>query len=197
MKTNILKRLTGLTIVLLALVSLSSAQQTSELKLNGHSLKIKGTSNLHDWSMDAEEVSGNVNAILNGSSITEFKDAKIIVDVEEIESGKRIMNNKTYDALNSDKHPKITFTLKSVKDLYAAGSRLSGKALGELEIAGKSRSVTIPFNGKFNNGGKNITITGDYSIQMTDYDVDPPTAMLGSLTTGNKVTLEYEFTFSK
>ena len=182
---------------MLALVTFTSAQETSTYKLNGHSLKIKGTSNLHDWTMDAEEISGNVNAVLNGSSISAFSNAKIIVDVEEIESGKRIMNNKTYDALKSEKYPNISFTLKSVKDLYAAGSQFSGKAVGELDVAGETRTVTIPFSGKMSNGGKNVTVSGDYSLQMTDYDVDPPTAMLGSLTTGDKITLEYEFTFSK
>ena len=195
MKSKIRKGLTGITIVMLAVVTIATAQDTKKLTLDNYSLKMKGTSNVHDWTMEAEKVSAAADAVLNSASLKDFNNATVTVKVEEIESGKRIMNNKTYDALESDDHPNITYTLKSVKDLYSAGKRFSGKAIGSLTIAGKTNTVTIPFQGKVTHDG--IVISGDYSLEMTEYNIDPPTAMLGSLTTGNEVTIVYEFTFKQ
>lgn len=195
MNTKLIRKATGLIIAFFAIVSISMAQQSSQLTIDNYTLNINGTSNLHDWTMEAEKLSGKVNAVLNEATIENFKETRITVDVEEIESGKRIMNNKTYEALKSEKHPTITYQLKSVQNFYAAGSRFSGKAQGLLTVAGVTKKVEIPFSGKIKDGGKSITVNGNYTLQMTSYNVDPPTAMLGSLKTGDKVTLEYEFTF--
>jgi polyisoprenoid-binding protein YceI len=197
MKKKSLTVLVSALALFLAVSITAEAQEKYQLNKEETKLIIKGTSNLHDWEMKAEDIRGFASSILQSASIESFKDAKISVDVESIESGKRIMNNKTYDALKADDHPKITFQLKSVKDLYAAGSNFSGKAVGQLTIAGKTNQVTIPFSGKMLKNGSMITISGDYSLRMTNFNVEPPTAMLGSLTTGDEVTIEYNFAFSK
>jgi polyisoprenoid-binding protein YceI len=196
-KKNLIKWIGIASIMIITSVEAAQAQQRYELNKDETSISIQGTSNLHDWKMEAEDIKGFAISILKNGSIDNFKNARITVDVEDIESGKRIMNNKTYEALKSEKHPQITFELESIKDFYAAGTRFSGKATGTLTIAGESRNVSIPFNGKLKNNGNHINISGDYSLKMTSYNVDPPTAMLGSLTTGDKVTVAYNITLIK
>lgn len=196
MKHSNLFKVLGVSL-LLSVASLAlKGQEQYRLVNDQYSLKIEGTSNLHDWTMEAEDISGDVTAEMKSSVLESFKNATIRVPVEKLESGKRIMNNKTYDALKSDDHPHIEFQLKSVEDMYAAGSRFSGTARGNLTIAGKSRMVSIPFSGKIN-GNNQFKVSGDYSLNMTSYDVDPPKAMFGSLTTGDKVTIQYEFVFEQ
>jgi polyisoprenoid-binding protein YceI len=146
--------------------------------------------------MKAENISGDVQANVKNSLVKDFSTGDIHVQVEKLESGKRIMNNKTYDALESNDHPKISFQLRSVENLYAAGSRFSGKAKGKLTIAGNSKMVTIPFSGKMN-GNDEFSVNGDYSLKMSEYGVEPPSAMLGSLKTGDEVTIKYEMTFKE
>ena len=40
-----------------------------------------------------------------------------------------------------------------------------------------------------------VTCEGTYSLNMTDYEVEPPTAMLGLLKAGEKVTVNYRAVF--
>lgn len=196
-----MKRTTFITIIGIAavLISLSNGlfgQEQYKIVQDKFTLKIEGTSNLHDWDMKAENVSGDVQANVKNSLIKDFNAGDIHVQVEKLESGKRIMNNKTYDALESDDHPKISFQLRSVENLYAAGSRFSGEAKGKLTIAGNSNMVTIPFSGKMN-GNDEFSVNGNYSLKMSDYGVEPPSAMLGSMKTGDEVTIKYEMTFKE
>jgi hypothetical protein len=42
------------------------------------------------------------------------------------------------------------------------------------------------------NADKSITYKGTYKLKMTDYKIDPPSIMLGAITTGNEVTIKFE-----
>ena len=42
-----------------------------------------------------------------------------------------------------------------------------------------------------------ITLTASKEFKMTDYKVDPPTAMLGTITTGDAVTITLKTVFTK
>jgi len=172
------------------------AQQKYKLDTDNYTLKIKGTSNIHDWEMEAEEVSGTAVVLFGDNSLDNFEQVNVTVRSKKIESGKRIMNNKTYDALEADDHPGIHYELISVSDLKTSGNQFSGKATGKLEIAGESSIMTTPFEGKIMDDNT-FQVNGTFSLQMTDFNIDPPKAMLGSLKTGNQVTLNYEFTFNQ
>ncbi|SRR6056297_1827756 len=194
MKRQAILYLIGFVAIILSFSTEIFAQEKYEILQDKFTLKIEGSSNLHDWDMEAESISGELYAKVQNSLVENFNAADIQVSVEKLESGKRIMNNKTYEALQSEKHPKIRFKLQSVDDLYSAGNSFSGKANGRLTIAGNSKVVSIPFSGKMN-GEDQFTVSGDYSLKMTEYNVDPPKAMFGSLKTGDEVTIKYEFVF--
>lgn len=150
-------------------------------------LVIKGTSNLHDWETKATQVniSGKFD-IANGS----FKGAEgliVSVPVKSIKSEKgRTMDGKTYDALLADAHPNIVFTATSV-----AISGNSITASGNLKIAGKTQPAALKANWKSVSGG--IQISGSYALKMTDFGISPPTALMGTMKTGDAVVLEYSF----
>ena len=109
----------------------------------------------------------------------------IRVAVDEIECGKGVMNKKLRDALKSDKNPEVTFVLDS------ASLEGSGKlaATGNLTIAGKTRPVEFEVTEKTTDAGLNYE--GSVDLLMTDFDVKPPTAMLGTMKTKDEVTVSF------
>ena len=189
---------TILSMVILGLLAVSPAlaQQEYRIAKDGFTITIKGTSNVHDWTMEAEQVTGSAVAKLGDNGLKGIDKASITVRAKKLESGKGIMNRKTYDALETDDHPSITFELISVSNLKSTGNKFSGKATGTMKIAGESSVMSIPFEGTIVDGST-FKITGDFPLVMSDFGIDPPTAMLGSLKTGDKVTLKYEFTFNQ
>ena len=42
-----------------------------------------------------------------------------------------------------------------------------------------------------------VTCTGSYTLKMTDYDVKPPTFMLGAMKTGDSITLNFTMVYKK
>lgn len=102
------------------------------------------------------------------------------------------MDNKTYDALKKKKYPNISFKIESPEKVELNNG--TGPVKGQLNIAGKTKQVELPCSFNFENKNM-VDVTGKIQINMTDYGVDPPTAMLGALKTGEKVYVEYDLQF--
>jgi len=62
-------------------------------------------------------------------------------------------------------------------------------ATGNLTIAGSTNSIELPFNLNIN-GGK-VLLEGKKALKMTDYNIDPPKALLGTITTGDEIEVHY------
>jgi polyisoprenoid-binding protein YceI len=196
MMNTLIKFMTAMVLLGASVHTSALAQQKYRMDKEDYALKIKGTSNVHDWTMEAESVSGMAVARLGDNGLQGFDRVNITVQSKQIESGKRIMNNKTYDALEADDHPTIFYELISVSNLKSSGEQFSGKATGKLEIAGESSITTVPFEGRWVDDNT-FRVNGNFSLEMTDFGIDPPTAMLGTLKTGNKISLKFEFTFNQ
>lgn len=178
--------------IILFLVFGISLSVTGQYKLNNDlsAMYIDGTSSLHDWTETVEQMSGTLNLVLNGSVISKVSSVKAIIPVRSIKSGKGAMDENTYKALKVESHPQIFYTLKS----YAMdGDEI--RLTGELTIAGVTRDVK--FKATYVVTGEFIKFSGAHAFFMTDFDVDPPTAVMGTIKTGDKVIVRMELVFSK
>jgi polyisoprenoid-binding protein YceI len=103
------------------------------------------------------------------------------------------MTNKTHDALQSDKYPEITFS-SDKQSVLASGDRgLSSTVTGELLINGIKRNISIPL--EFTITGDRLNVSGSKSLKMSDYEIKPPTAIMGTLKTGDEVTISFDLKF--
>jgi len=153
-------------------------------------MTIFGTSNVHDWEETVETIQGRMTAEVNGNVISAITSLKITVPVESIKSGHRAMNKNTYNALNAEDYPNIQFVLKSIQ--------INGKTIqctGTLTVAGTSKTITTPVTYSMSSGV--ITVKGSYSMNMTDFNVEPPTAMFGTIYTGEDIKLDFTLVLSK
>ncbi len=158
-------------------------------KVKNFKMSIEGTSTLHDWESEVTKLEANGSLDLSGSQLTGINSLKVAIPVKGIVSPKgRIMDNKTYDALKADKYPNITFRLDKAT---VNGSKV--QATGKLTIAGKTQTVTLNAASKIDGAG-NITFQGSKEIKLSDYDMEPPTALMGTVKTGEEVTVKYELT---
>ncbi len=181
---NLIILLIGMTMPFMAL-----AQQQYQLK--SHSLVISGTSNLHDWTANAEKVNGTFKIAVDNNKVTGINAFELKVDATSLKGSKgNIMNSKIVDALNAKKHPNITFksTGGNITEKSGVYKVLSS---GVLTIAGKSQNISIEAQSKVLPNG-DIEFTGTKKLKMTDYNIDPPTAMLGTMTTGDEITLTFK-----
>jgi polyisoprenoid-binding protein YceI len=76
-------------------------------------------------------------------------------------------------------------------------NKFSDNLRGNLFIAGKSRNISIPVSGTINNqsGTNIITISGETELKMSDFDISPPSFLIGAIKTGNIVTCSFSLQF--
>lgn len=151
---------------------------------------IDGTSSLHDWTETVEEMSGSMNVELEGNTISKVKMLTMTIPVSSIKSGKSGMDKNTYNALNFVDYPNIKFALKS----YAKAEN-SLTLTGNLTISGTTKLVKI--KSMYEVKSNSLEVEGKHTFKMTDFGVKPPTAMMGTIKTGDEITIRFNLVFDK
>lgn len=183
-------------ISLVALLFISLSTYAQEYKLSKSSeLEFSGTSSLHDWTMVAEDVQGQGVFLIEGDQLKNIDNFKVVIDAESLKSGKSGMDKNAYKALDTDKHRNIIFTLNDIKQIRRAGTTNKVVAEGKLTISGVTRNVTLNTDCKISGG--QIVCSGALPLKMTDFKVEPPTAMFGTIKTGDDITINYTAKFIK
>ncbi len=182
--------------IMLMIVTQISIAQTFNLNNSASNLKVEGTSNVHDWELDAKEQQGKLVVEIADGQLVKISQLEFTVKAESLKSGKSGMDKNTYKALNTDKHKQITYKMTKVNNIDCVTTgNCKVTTSGTLTIAGNSRPIDITFDAKVT--GDKITFTGNKAIKMSEYKVDPPTAMFGTITTGDQVTIKFTSTFNK
>lgn len=187
----------GLVSFLLMVFSVQTAiGQNFNINKGASNVKVLGTSNIHDWEINAEDLQGNLKAQLEDGQLVKIDELNFAVVAESLKSGKGGMDKNTYKALNTDKHKRITYQLQKVNNIDCT-SKTDCKVTtsGYLTIAGTKKLVDITFDAKVS--GDKITLIGNQKLKMTDFKVDPPTAMFGTITTGDEVNIKFQTVFTK
>jgi hypothetical protein len=173
------------------LLSGSVAGQTKYQSAGGVKLVIEGTSNIHDWDMSSDKGSCTATFVLNNSGIPTGLDAlNFTVPAESLKSEHKAMDKNTYKALSTDKYAVISFTAVSATIRPTGGSGYQLSAKGKLTISGVTKDVQLTATGIMN-PDRSITYSGAYQLKMTDFKVDPPTIMFGSIKTGDNITVKF------
>ena len=187
-----IKKITTLIImtILFAYSEYSNAQVSN---VSNYKVTVKGTSTMHDWESNVEKLESHATYKLKGNELVNIDDAMLKVTVRSIKSTKgKIMDNKTYDAFNSEEHPFIIFTLKSEK---INPSNLTVNLTGTLEMAGTTLPIDLVANYKVLANG-DFEIIGNRKVKMSDYKMTPPKAMMGTIKVGDEVDINFDITFS-
>lgn len=180
--------------VLLAFFMLLCIGETNAqdaFKVQKASVVITGTSTLHDWEMKSESFTCNTLFKVEGDKVLDVKGLHLTVPVSSLKSGKGAMDKNAYAALKADAHKQIVYTLTSSK---IVGNKILSS--GNLTIAGVSKPFDVESTYTVN-ADNTISTKTSKSFKMTEFKVEPPSFMFGSVTTGDNITLAFDLTFKK
>ena len=172
----------------------ATAQDVYKLNEGNSKLLVTGTSTIHDWDVNAEKFSCETTLKKVDANTVSINNIDFKCQAEEVKSHNRIMDSKTHDAIKAEKYPVITFRLANPVNVQSAGGQATVK--GMLTIAGKTQAVNVASHFGFKND-QTFTVTGEVPLKLSDFGIDPPTAMMGALKTGNEVVIKYNFEFDK
>ena len=155
-------------------------------------VKITGTSSLHDWEMKSGK--GQVEVLLGLGTLDNIigvTSLKFTIPAESLKSGKSSMDKNAYKALKTGSAKNINFVMSSSKVTPVNSTTVEIKARGKLTVAGTTQETDIVVTVKYNAADKTYTANGSKKIKMTDYNVKPPTFMMGAVKTGNDITISF------
>lgn len=169
--------------------------QDSKVVLAESKLIVDGTSNLHDWTIEAKAMSGKASVTIEAGDLKALKSLDFSVEVEQLKSGKSGMDKNTFKALKSTTNKNITFKLvKVVKFSTVSDNNYTIETQGDLTIAGATKRINQSFTVKLI--GKKMIFSGKQKIDMTLYGVEPPKALMGTIKTGKDVTVDFKVTYN-
>lgn len=159
----------------------------------GSRLWFDGTSTLRSWSCSADRIdaaidgeAGTVGAVLEGRTVAGTVQLDFPVSGLECRNG--TMNDHMRKALKAGQHKGIRFTLDRYE--LAKAATVTGTLHGALTIAGQTRPITVPVT--YGAAGDGLRVTGAYTVKMTDWGVEPPRLMMGTLKVGADVVVRFD-----
>lgn len=188
-KMTTLTHTLGVFCLLVFTTGLTMAQDS--YKIQKASVIIAGTSTMHDWEMKGEGFTCNANFKVEGNKIAEVNGLQLTIPVSSLKSGKGAMDKNAYSALKANDHKQIVFVHSSSK---IVGNKIISS--GTLTIAGVTKPIELESTYTLNADNTLSTKTTE-SFKMSEYKVEPPSFMFGSVTTGDAITLSFDLTFKK
>lgn len=176
-----------LLIVSIIFIGLTSAVNAQTLKINAQNstMTISGTTNVHNFQSKVTQISGDL--VINGKKVQSLK---VEVPVKSIKSNEKLMDKKTYEAFDAEKHPNITFQLIDAVVQKSTAEDIDVVLTGNLTMAGVTKKVSFNTTGKALKAGT-FQFAGSVPLKMTDFKMKPPTAMLGMMKVGDAITLKF------
>lgn len=189
-----------------ALPALGQAPATvpAAVKLGpGSALWIEGTSTVHDWesrttqltvkltrdgsAADAADVAALDQWLRSGG----LKGLDLDVPLSTMHSQKgSTLDKNLLKALKAEKNPEITFHLTQARVGQPTGDSIQVSADGVLRIAGRERPITVA--GRLVRSEAGVWLNGSHGLRMSEYDVKPPTMMLGTLRVHDSVSVHFK-----
>lgn len=156
-------------------------------------MKIQGTSNLTNWEERIEHFNISLTVIFNKNEVSEISNIHASIKTASIVSDHKSMTRKTRQSLNAHKYPNIEFLFVSLDKITSKKGEFSATITGNLTIAGITKKISIPLSGVFK--GNKMDIKGAASLSMDNFQIKPPTAMLGIIKAEKDVTFSFDLLF--
>lgn len=145
---------------------------------------IEGTSNVNSFTCTSDDVDGQ--GLVAGA-----RPRGIEVTIDTLDCGNGRMNADMRKALDSDVHPTIRFDVARVAVLEPGAEQFRIRVDGSLEIAGEERGVSVEMDGR-RAGGDQIRTTGSTALDLSDFGIDPPRAMMGLVRVRDRVVVHFD-----
>lgn len=162
------------------------AWSQSNYKQAGESyITVAGTSTLHEWTMTTKEPQIQVALEMVNGTLSLVKNLNVTVTCQTLKSAHAAMDKNAYSSLKTDKYKTIMFRLAS-----ATVQNNTIQCTGSLSIAGVTKTISFSSNFEVKPDGT-VHVTGNVPIKMSDYQIEAPSFMFGTVKTGNDITVSF------
>lgn len=163
----------------------ATAQPNFRQSANSY-VAISGTSTLNEWTMTSQEPRCQAQVELTPDGTPQKINAlSLSVKSQSLKSGHSAMDKNAYNTLNADAFKAITFEMVSAT---VEGKKISCQ--GKLTVAGVTRDITVESEYRLL-PNRSLLLAGSEKLKMSDFTIEAPTFMFGTVTTGDDITVSF------
>lgn len=172
--------------LLIAAPALIAAAAVPLTFASGSRVWVQGTSTVRSYRCESTQVGGSADAA--GTELAQLGGARgeLTIPVSTLDCNNGTMNGHMRTALKAQQNPTIRFRASSVRATAAGAVAMTG----QLTLAGQTREVTV--NGTAAREGDNLRLRGTHALTMTDYGIQPPRLMAGTMRVHAPVTIGFD-----
>ncbi|MCB9303404.1 MAG: YceI family protein [Lewinellaceae bacterium] len=162
-------------------------------------LYLKGTSNVAPFTCNCQQNFPPLQyslAIRPKNQLATFQNTSLQLETKKLDCGNRGMNRDMHQTLKASEYPTISIRLEEVQwkanqwpDEPQSYGSLAAKAT--LSVAGVSRLVKLNVNAR-ETGKDTYRFVSELAIKMTDFGIDPPTALMGLIKVDDKILIHLD-----
>jgi polyisoprenoid-binding protein YceI len=185
---------------LITAAATAGAQSASAIRLRldpSSEVTIEGTSSMHAFHCKTNKIMAYVDVDPGYTKdLTKIArpiaSVKVNIVVRTLTCGNGQMDKNMYSTLDADKNPIIRYTMSGydILDGSAKPSAFVAKTTGTLVISGQEKVINMKINAERLSDGK-ATAQGEESVLMTDFGIQPPSFMFGTLKVGNEIKVKF------
>ena len=168
---------------------------------SGSVVRLDGTSTMHDFESQTSDVTvhfqrdaaaadpadaAGLEQLIKSSGILGLD---VDIPVASMKSGKGGLDKNMQKTLKAAQFPSIKFQLAKYTLGAAHGDTAEVHAEGTLTVAGHNRPTNL--TARAYRSAQGVWIEGNQPLLMTDFEIRPPTMMLGALKVGDRVNVHY------
>ncbi|MCU0346829.1 MAG: YceI family protein [Saprospiraceae bacterium] len=184
-------------------VAMNASSSTAGLEKTFHVskksvLKLEGKTNINGFTCHCNEAfqPQRLVAERNTDGSLSFKSAALKLRIVSLDCGNKIMNKDLQKALNATEHPHISIELKKVEQdkcnrLSELKDWVKMKALAKISLNGVSKEYWISITAK-KCGADQFRFIGTKTLNMTDFGVTPPNAMMGMIKVQDAIAINLD-----
>jgi polyisoprenoid-binding protein YceI len=186
----------------IALFSTMERAETAYVIEPGSRLTIDGSSNVNKFSCACNEQFPHNTLrfeVQDGGRLARFSNANLHIRTKSLDCGNNQMNKDMYQTLRANEFPNIRIELTRAQlqeaNLVAGNDWTALKANSTITIAGVSKTVSFDVKAR-RLGPDRLRFMASREVLMTDFNIDPPKAMLGLIKVNDAIRINLDLTIA-
>jgi polyisoprenoid-binding protein YceI len=154
---------------------------------------VEGTSSVRSYRCESTGVTGTAQASsARLDDLASVPRAEITIPVASLDCRNGTMNTHMRRALKAEQNPTIRLRASSVRVDASGPGAGTARISGDLTMAGQTRPVTL--EGTVTSEEGKVRVRGSKRLVMTDFGVQPPSLMMGTMKVAPPVTIGFDVT---
>ncbi|MEP1035029.1 hypothetical protein [Ekhidna sp.] len=124
----------------------------------------------------------------------DFEGLQLVYKVQDFECGLKLMNTDFQELLKAEEEPYLLLELNSIT-LHPgndAFEELDVDAEVGIFLAGVEKHIKVPCVKVYNHSSAHMTLQGKKDLQMTEFEIEPPSKFLGMVKVNDEIEIEFE-----